>query len=214
MSSIKINTEKVELDSVEFENTVNEIVKKYKIKRIVETGTYLGTGSTMIFAKTDLPVISMECVLDNVKAARKNLAAYPNVTVHHALSLDETTMYDAIVEASERYYPPDLRHDSINFVTTYLCEIDHKVEWVDFLKTQIQEPPQLVFLDSAGGLGLAEAHVVIRECLSTDTVLMFDDIDHVKHYYTGKLLEKLGLTPNVSSDGRFAWCHLLMREEC
>ena len=73
--------------SNQFKNVVNELIKKYDPEQIIETGSYKGLGSTLIFAKTKKPVISIECNRDYVLKARKNLRRYKNVTILNAHSL-------------------------------------------------------------------------------------------------------------------------------
>lgn len=207
---MKLNDKPIELNSDEFRSTVKLLVDSYAIDCIIETGTYLGTGSTMVFAETRLPVVTLECVKENVDKARENLASFPNVTVLHATSLSITEMLNAIVEMSNREYPDNIRCDVTDPTNFYICEIDHDVEFEDVLGEIIDSTPnrKLVFLDSSGGVGYAEAKFVISKCLGKPVVLMFDDIDHVKHYYTGDLLRSVGKDVNISGDGRFAWSFL------
>jgi len=209
---MKLNDKSIELNSDEFEETVRNLVSKYSIEEVVETGTYLGTGSTLIFAKTGLPVVSLECVRGNVEVARENLKDYPNVRILHAHSLPLPDMLDAIVEMSQREFPDHIRCDHRDPVTFYMNEISNQadVEHEDALWRLLvpKDKRQIVFLDSSGGVGYAEAQLVLKKCAGSPKLLMFDDIDHVKHYYTGFMLGKEGILVNKSSDGRFAWAWL------
>jgi hypothetical protein len=206
---MKLNDKPIELDSEEFEATVHDLVDEYDLHEIIETGTYLGTGSTLAFAKTGLSVTSLECVKGNVEVARKNLADYENVTVLHATSLSMSVMLEAIVAMAQREYPDHIRCDVRDPENFYTCEIDHEVEYEGLLEELIDTPTrQLIFLDSSGGVGYEEAKLVISMCKGEPKLLMFDDIDHVKHFYTADLLKKEGLDVNISSDGRFAWSWL------
>lgn len=209
---MRLNDKPIELNSKEFEETVHMLVEEYDVDWIIETGTYEGTGSTVAFAKTGLPVYTMECVKVNVEKAKENLKEYPNVTVLHGHSLPLDEMYEAIVDTANRSYPDWVRCDVRDPENFYMGEIDHETEWEDLLTEFLEEGHpnrMLVFLDSSGGVGLAEAKKVLDMCYGKPVVLMFDDIDHVKHYYTGKMLEtEYGLTVHKSSDERFAWCFL------
>ncbi len=69
-----------------FRATVARIIERYKIQRIIESGTNDGTGSTAIFAQTGLPVDTIELKTKHAEAAKANLAAYPNVRLHHGNS--------------------------------------------------------------------------------------------------------------------------------
>jgi hypothetical protein len=67
---------------------------------------------------------------------------------------------------------------------------------------------QLIFLDSAGGVGHLEFKKVMsysKEYLK-NKVLMLDDISHIKHIRSVEFLKFTGFNVNVSLDKRFAWC--------
>ena len=70
---------------------------------------------------------------------------------------------------------------------------------------------QLIFLDSAGGMGFYE----FKEGLMTlqgdylkQKTVIFDDVNHIKHYRSVKLLEDAGYHVNYDWDLRFAWAKL------
>lgn len=70
---------------------------------------------------------------------------------------------------------------------------------------------QLVFLDSAGGVGYLEFiefmwwPINIRR----NKVLLLDDVTHVKHEKSVQSLRNWGFDVNISQDGRFAWCQFI-----
>jgi hypothetical protein len=205
---MRLNDHRVELDTKEFKETMNTLIKENSIDWVIETGTAQGIGSTLVFAKTGAIVITMECWVDNVTKARNNLKAYPNVKVFHATSLPFEIMVQAISDMSTMDFPEHIRCDVLDPENFYLHEVGHDVEQEAFLEECLENGPlkKLVFLDSAGGIGLAETKLVIQKCLGDPVLLVLDDVDHVKHYYSIPLLKKENLHVHVSSDGRFAWC--------
>jgi hypothetical protein len=70
---------------------------------------------------------------------------------------------------------------------------------------------QLIFLDSAGGMGFYEFKEGVMalqgDHLKKKTVI-FDDVNHIKHYRSVKLLEDAGYCVNYDWNLRFAWCKL------
>ena len=83
----------IKSSSNDFKSTVNQLIKKYKPKQIIETGSYKGLGSTLVFAKTKKPVISIECNRDYAMKARRNLKNYNNVIILNAHSLKKKKSY-------------------------------------------------------------------------------------------------------------------------
>ncbi|MFA4889650.1 MAG: hypothetical protein WC628_08785 [Candidatus Omnitrophota bacterium] len=83
-----------------FKPMVERLIAKYNIEEIVETGTYFGRGSSLIFAKTNLPVFSIECNARHVAIAKQNLKDYPNVSIFHGYSLRRKEMIEFIFEDS------------------------------------------------------------------------------------------------------------------
>ena len=199
-----MNTLKCELETKEFSETVQQLIALHSVEEIVETGTFEGTGSTLVFAKTGLPVQTIECNPSRIIQARKNLLAFPNVHIHHALSLRMEDMV-AFLKEDNYSFPPGLREDSLTPLDFYLNEIQTEVErenaLIDLIST---DRKQLIFLDSAGGIGYLEFKAVIGHKQSKGKILMLDDVDHVKHYRSVKELS----FAKTSSDGRFAWAIL------
>lgn len=69
---------------------------------------------------------------------------------------------------------------------------------------------QLIFLDSAGGVGYLEFKYImgLPQIYLDNKILMLDDISHIKHTRSVLELQQAGYTVNISSDKRFAWCSL------
>jgi hypothetical protein len=67
---------------------------------------------------------------------------------------------------------------------------------------------QLVFLDSAGGVGYAEFLEFMNYEGKYNKILVLDDVNHIKHKRSVEYLEKIGLEVSKSKENRFAWCDL------
>lgn len=203
-TKFKINYD-INLKTKEFSETVDKIIKDFDITDIFETGTYNGLGSTTVFAKTGKYVVTVEANYTNFITAIKNLAEYQNVCVVHALSLDRETLIKTLMETK---FDVETTYDSKFPKTFYLREVIQSVVLEDALNLFVKnELKQLIFLDSAGGVGFEEFKEVMAMNLK-NKVLMLDDIDHFKHVQSVKYLEENGYQVNKSSDNRFAWCVL------
>jgi hypothetical protein len=192
----------------EFSVVVGELIKKNSIDEIVETGAYQGRGSTLVFARTGLPVYSIECNPVYYEAARNNLKDYPKVTILHGYSLKQADILAFIRQDNIYKTHPELKVESREL---YIKESSVKAPAQDLLEEMINNNKrQIVFLDSTGGAGYLEFKKFInlpKEMLK-EKILMMDDIDHVKHYRSVKYLESLGYKVNYSKSKRWGWCDI------
>ena len=69
---------------------------------------------------------------------------------------------------------------------------------------------QLIFLDSAGGVGYAEFLEVMsyHTDFLNNKILMLDDVQHIKHCRSVAKLLEMGQDVHLSAENRFAWCYL------
>jgi hypothetical protein len=192
-----INNNDINIKSSLFENEIRNVIQNYDLKEIIETGTNTGVGSTAILAKMGIPVISIECSPVNYQQARANLACHKHVTLLNGFSLSKEAMVDFIIN-DKTVHPENIMVDVANPIPFYLTEINFDVP-EDLLLPLIQNAkPQLIFLDSAGGVGYLEYLKVMSlssELLKNKT-LVLDDIHHVKHYRSVKDLEEKGYAVN------------------
>lgn len=197
--SIQINTE-------EFKDSVRNIIEKYKIDEIIETGTFHGNGSTKVFAETSKYVFSIECNFDNWAIATNNLVNYQNVCVIHGLSMDRNELIKGLLNES---FDINTTYDSVFPKSFYMREISQRVVVENALDVFANnDRNQLIFLDSAGGVGYLEFKQVMSYSSSylKNKVIMLDDISHIKHIRSVEILKDLGFEVNISEDKRFAWC--------
>ena len=196
----------INLNNSEFMDTINYLVDNYNFDEIIETGTYNGLGSTTIFAKTKKYVFTIECNKDNYEIARKNLEQYQNVCVIHGLSIDRLSLINFLLYED---FTLDTKYDSDFPKSFYMKEISQNVIVENALEIFCNnDRKQLVFLDSAGGVGWAEYSTFIDEFLNDNKILVLDDISHIKHKRSVEDLESRGYIVNKSKENRFAWCDL------
>lgn len=196
----------IQLNTLEFKAVVSELVKN--CDEVVETGTFQGNGSTKIFAETGKYVFTMECNAVNHQIASQNLMQYHNVAPFHALSLRRE---DLIRFLMDEKFDLQTNYDSAYPKTFYMREIGERVLFENGLDLFCNnDRKQLIFLDSAGGVGYAEFLEVMSykpEYLN-NKVLMLDDVQHIKHCRSVAKLLEMGQDVHLSAENRFAWCYL------
>jgi hypothetical protein len=194
----------------EFEKVVRSLIDQ--VDEVIETGTYHGDGSTMIFAGTGKPVKTIECNGFRVNIARDNLEKFPNVEVIHAHSLPVEEMAEFIKKDDIYERDVDIEVDGLGHSKElYMDEIGYVTEKDNVLWELINnDKKQIIFLDSAGGVGWMEFKYVMAlspEFLK-NKILMLDDIQHVKHYRSVLWLENQGYTFNRSASKRWGYTKL------
>jgi len=199
-------------------------IRAFQPNVIIESGTFLGTGSTRVVLEAlgDIrprAFYTIEVSRSLVQQARTNLESTPWVHVVWGLSLN--------------------RHEAISFIESdpMLRELDPELDiFVDFLPDpragylhEVQcgigggeagETPDgilvpllnrhgddrpLIILDSAGGLGWLEFRIV-RETMGNRPYLLFlDDTNHVKHYRSKLAIESSADFVVCDSDFEEGW---------
>lgn len=170
-----------------------EALKKFKPSVVVETGTYLGTGSTRMLAELNpQKLYTIECSYTNYTQAKENLKQFPFVECLHGLSVgfEEAKRF---MDANIEMFQDDVFIDDANPIQFYTNEIMGMINGgerkenmrerilLDLLPKIAGENP-LILLDSAGGIGLLEFTTVCEIMGSRPYVLVLDDTHHVKHY--------------------------------
>jgi hypothetical protein len=194
----------------EFSETVDKIIKQFEIQSIVETGAFHGLGSTMVFAKTGLPVVSIECSQENFNIARSNLATYPNVNLILSYSLKNEDM-KTFINGDDIYQQKDLdiEYDGNDDPKAfYIKELGNNQIPENMLRYMADTPErQIVLLDSAGGVGWPEFMEFMDFANLKNKILMLDDVQHVKHHRSVNLLKQMGITFNSCATGRWGWAN-------
>lgn len=191
--------------AVESEDFKLELIKEFNSNDPpvigIETGTWLGTGSTKLIIDAyceseqafPFDLYTIESNKDAYDEAVQNLSPYPWVHPTHGLSLDyayarNQIWNDVLLDRIDEY--PELYCDAEKDLKQYyLTEISPTVTGApredNFLEVYInmfQKERILFFLDSAGGLGWTEWTTVMKSMGPRGYLVGCDDINHVKHY--------------------------------
>lgn len=199
---------KLELSSdPEFIQLVFWLVGHFKIEEIVETGSFQGLGSTLVFAQTGLPVFSIECNRDLVETSRGNLKGFPNVKILLGYSLPRKEMLEFIIQDKIYETHPELYREGGSYAPLeYIREISQgRLKQNLLLRLIDNKKKQLVLLDSCGGIGYLEFKTFMSVPHLKNKILILDDIQHVKHYRSFCELKRRKIKLHLSKSRRWLW---------
>lgn len=180
--------------SDDFKSEITKHIIRKQPKIIIETGTYLGTGTTdaaikgLIGSGHDGLLISIESDLKYIDHARKLHARYEAsgyVEFIHGISLPKD------------WIPTELDDDFPDYVFTdhqdskkYFNEIPEgcKYDMLGYAMRKHDYKIDMFILDSAGHLGTAE-FLYITDRVKTPCYIFLDDTLHRKHYKTMLIAE-------------------------
>jgi hypothetical protein len=183
----------------EFASVVSRLIQERSCRRLIETGTYHGLGSTSFVAGalksaglTDSKFFSIEVDPENASKARKNLSAAglsDYVTIIVGLSLLRSQLKDPAGierELDGQKWPMEvyLDHEPAVRAECFYKESNFPKERDGLLLDSIHafdDRPDFVLLDSAGHLGWMEFRTVVDNAKG-NCILVLDDIKHCKHY--------------------------------
>lgn len=194
-----------------FKETVKFLIDEYKPTDIVETGTFLGEGSTRVFQETGLNVFTIEARYENYFYAKELYKQKENVALFWGYSLLKDDMLIDLMDFKE--WPKHIIKDSSFSEVFYLKELfshNYLSPLENLLFKLINNSrKQIVFLDSAGGVGFLEYQKFIElpQALLKNKILLLDDINHLKHYKSVKNLEENGYAFNKFE--RFGYCSFM-----
>lgn len=150
---------------------------------MVESGTYIGLGSTQMLAKVKpRRLITIESDFENYQEAVANLAQYDFVEPYWGLSVNRE---EALAFIHQNDYSGDFYVDSENPIAFYTKEVAvkcYKENLLTELLTPLADSNPLILLDSAGGIGFLEYSIVRQIMQNKPHTLILDDTHHVKHY--------------------------------
>ncbi len=208
----------------EFETRLNELVTTIRPRKIIETGTYLGTGTTRIIASalkssgiSNARFYTIECDPNRHQQAVNNLTGaglHDYVTPLCGLSVPRSLLPSIeqirceTVENVERgnIY---VDHQEENRVAFYHGETNFPDITDDLIGKCLVEfdgNPDMILLDSAGHMGYVEFNYVINR-LYGECHIVLDDIKHIKHH---RSFQKIKTDPRftllTASDEKFGFC--------
>lgn len=193
-------------DGSSFAEAIREVVRTHRPRKIIETGTYLGTGTTKIiasalkeFAVESPEFYSIEVNPNNFIQAQTNLANAGLITYVRALlgvSVPRT-MLPTIAELEERFVR------NIQFSDCYIDHKEHERAILYYKETDFQGIPEdllreslakfdykpdFVLLDSGGHMGNVEFNYLLS-LLKGPCHIALDDVFHVKHALSFKQMK-------------------------
>lgn len=189
----------------DFSLAITEVFSEYKPSKIIETGTYLGTGTTQIIASTikrlklNSKFFSIEVNPHNYQSAIQNIKAAglsDYVTLLNGLSVPRSILPSEVeikkntvsnIEFDEIF----VDHNENDRVKLYYAETNFKNVPENLLEKCLVEfaySPDFVLLDSAGHMGEIEFNFLISR-LKKECLIALDDIYHIKHHKNFKLMQ-------------------------
>ncbi len=191
----------------DFARSIRDVFTKYRPKKIIETGTYLGTGTTSVIASilrqlnlNDTRFYSIEVNPQNVAQAQYNLTQAglaPLVRLCHGLSVPRSVLptVEQIEEACVRNIEFDdifVDHREHNRATLYYQETNFDGVEEDLLGKALnafEDRPDFVILDSAGHMGFVEFSYLLEK-LKGPCIIALDDVYHIKHHKSFSQLKR------------------------
>ncbi len=187
-----------------FRLDIINLIRCYRPLRLIETGTYIGSGSTYIIARAlrrfKLPLAvfySIEvnpgyCEKATLFLNDKGLLDY--VQIINGLSINRenlSTIEDLQKEFLDKSWPENV---FVDFKVSDRARLYYRETDFDVPDDKLMEclrkfdfKPDFVFLDSGGHTGREEFRI-ISENLKGTCFLILDDIFHVKHYENFKYI--------------------------
>ncbi|MEJ2041201.1 MAG: glycosyltransferase family 9 protein, partial [Desulfosarcinaceae bacterium] len=187
-----------------FEKTVRRLVAEYRPHKIIETGTYLGRGTTTILWRAlqaagiteDVDFTTIEVnpehhrqASDYFKIQGMTIRAELGLSLPRGLLPDKKQIESEFVrnKRDDIYYD----HSDSERSERYLTETDFDVR-DDLLSLALQRcdnRPDLILLDSAGHLGIHEFNLV-RQRVKGPCHIILDDTHHCKHHLSMEAIRR------------------------
>lgn len=183
--------------STELEHNITSLIANETITKVIETGTYLGMGTTKAVLKGfkihgfDANLISIEVNPEFHAQAMYNNRGEMGLDLLNGLSIPRSMRPTSIT-----FDVPDniiVDYTDKDRVKKYSDEIDFEVEdcLLERAVNAFDGKPELVILDSAGHIGLIEFKYLMSLVGDEPFWLILDDTGHVKHYNTLQLIKSM-----------------------
>jgi ADP-heptose:LPS heptosyltransferase/GT2 family glycosyltransferase/Flp pilus assembly protein TadD/ubiquinone/menaquinone biosynthesis C-methylase UbiE len=196
--SSEIDLTEISFDS-EFSIAIKKIFKEVKPKRIIETGTYHGDGTTKVIASaireldlSDTLFYSIEINPDNHQKAKINLEN--NNLLDYVVLLNGLSVPTKLLPTKEeigRRTVESIEFDDIFIdhkesvrVEKYFNETnfpDLQEDLIGFCLAKFEHKPDFILLDSGGHMGFIEFNYVIDK-VKSNCIIALDDVFHIKHH--------------------------------
>ncbi len=202
----------------EFKQSVSELIQNTNPTQIIETGTFLGTGSTKILMEaleknnTYYKLFTIEVNPTYYIQAKNNLQAFKKVEVLNGLSIPKTKLPSEeeiktwlISLSKEDIYVDFEEHERVE---CYLRETNHKApdDFLHICNRYFGHKTDLFMLDSSGHLGFIEFnHILSMQKGRCHFIL--DDVYHVKHFRSLQMIQSDSrFTIKKLSNEKFGFC--------
>jgi hypothetical protein len=206
------------MEGNEFQESIQEIIKERKPRKIIETGTYLGEGSTRVIAdalelnQIDYEMLSIEANPAYYLRACKNVTMFEDVRVLNGLSIPRDLLptenqTEALIGdlSSENIF---VDHQEKERIRLYMqeCDFDVPDRMLDICMRYFKNKPNLIMLDSAGHIGFIEFKYMLS-MLKGSCLIVLDDINHIKHYMSFNYMKSDSrFTIIKESSEKFGFC--------
>jgi hypothetical protein len=185
---------------VAFKNEIIQMIKMGGFTKIIETGTYHGTGTTRavlqgVDKSKPFDFISIECNPVHVEIARKNTGKMEGFTILEGLSVPKRLLPKKL---NLKGYPDDtiVDHREKDRERLYKEEVNFNCP-DELLRTALEMQgglTELFILDSAGHMGTVEFDYLMG-IVRAPFMLALDDTLHIKHR---KTVEKIKNDPRFT----------------
>ncbi|HVT89395.1 MAG TPA: hypothetical protein VHD56_11125 [Tepidisphaeraceae bacterium] len=206
----------------QFARSIQSLFEKIRPRKIIETGTYRGTGTTAVIANAlreleidDARFLSIEINPRHLAIARDNLAkAGLSVELLHGLSVPRSLLpsIEQIEQDLVKQVMADgliVDHEEADRARLYYNETNYADLPQDMLGQALREfdnHPDFVLLDSGGHMGYIEFRYLIDN-LAGPCHIALDDVNHVKHFRSFKdICEDSRFRLVTASEEKFGFC--------
>ncbi len=184
-----------------FARALKQVIADHRPRRLIETGTHVGAGTTTIIASAlrqcgldgasfhSIEVNPLFYLRANVNLRKSGLDRFARL--HNGLSIPRNLLPQAAeieAAAAEAKNVPGvfIDHEEARRVALYLAETKFDGVQDDLLGRCLAEfdyKPDFLLLDSAGHMGFVEFQYVLQ-LIKSPCILALDDVNHLKHYLT------------------------------
>jgi len=204
------------VDGTDFRDSVTAIIRERHPKRIIESGTYIGLGSTKIVADAlgddYYKFFTIESNPAAYAEACNNLQKYPNIRVCSGYSVPRKILpsEDEVIAWLDALKNEDVFVDFQEHerVACYMREAGWQVP-DDLLRICLRAfgyCADLIVLDSSGHLGFIEFNYVLS-LLRSPCIFVLDDTKHVKHFQSlAQIKADSQFNLIKESDEKFGFC--------
>lgn len=180
-----------------FKQALIDTIVKYQPDTVIETGTYLGIGTSAAILEglnqvgEEFAFYSIEVNPDYYKVATRNISD-PNAILLHGLSIPREMIpdkinYKGLPDHIYVDHPEAIRNQEYTKEVSFKA-LDNMLGVAMSLCNSFS--PAMVVLDSAGHLGKIEFDYLMRLHRGETFILALDDTEHFKHHATTEAIKQ------------------------